>query len=350
MEPSADMLERVAVVLADLRHAAKEGKGTGVSIGNTARLLPPDFAVTPLRSTDRLVVGSFLVTSVEQAVLVAKHCNGVVDYVLVDVEAKHVSLVGIHEAVASCVTRSHLLTFKGNDMTADAADALIAQIVGSLYGKRSLVAGAGNLGCKIALRLAERGSDVTILKRSVTDAQAIARGLSLTLPASGGRIIGASYETLQGDWAVVVGASSGVPVVTPEMVRGLLPGGGVVDAGIGAISPAAILECDKTGIPLVRVDIRAAFDGMVTRLLRTRQLVQVDLGRRCVDGVIMVSGGWIGATGAIVVDSVSQPGRVLGVSDGRGGVLPKAEEHVYADELARADYLIARMTMSSPTS
>jgi len=59
-----------------------------------------------------------------------------------------------------------------------------------------------------------------------------------------------------------------------------------------------------------------------------------------VDGVPVVAGGAIGERGAVIVDDVENPARIVGVADGSGGLLRQPSE--FAENLRRVTEAINR--------
>jgi len=50
------------------------------------------------------------------------------------------------------------------------------------------------------------------------------------------------------------------------------------------------------------------------------------MGSAVLSGVPVVAGGVIGRRGSVVIDSVKNPSRVIGIADGLGGLLLRPEE------------------------
>ena len=74
-------------------------------------------------------------------------------------------------------------------------------------------------------------------------------------------------------------------------------------------------------------------------------------GRPPIDGVVAVSGGVVGDYGDIVLDNVHEPKRVIGVADGKGGVLfdypPEVASRVETVEAALRDRLLLPRSLLS---
>ena len=66
--------------------------------------------------------------------------------------------------------------------------------------------------------------------------------------------------------------------------------------------------------------MRAAMAGEMTTVLRTHQM-QKHMGRGEIAGISVVAGGILGEEGDVVVDSIIEPSKVIGIADGRGNLL-----------------------------
>jgi len=88
------------------------------------------------------------------------------------------------------------------------------------------------------------------------------------------------------------------------------------------------------GFSTYRIDSRVGFAAELNLSIETKKLVGT-MGRTEIAGISMVSGGCIGYRGSVVIDSIINPTRVIGIADGLGGVLPPEEEHAYSDSLEK---------------
>jgi hypothetical protein len=90
----------------------------------------------------------------------------------------------------------------------------------------------------------------------------------------------------------------------------------------------------RNGIVACRIDSRAALVSELNLVIETARTIQT-MGTKILDGIRVVSGGIIGKKGSIVVDSVDNPARVIGVCDGRGGLLSPKDEGPYMKDIER---------------
>lgn len=88
------------------------------------------------------------------------------------------------------------------------------------------------------------------------------------------------------------------------------------------------------GFAACRVDSRVGFATELNLAIETKKLIST-MGQTEIAGVTVVSGGTIGIRGAVVLDSIVNPGKVIGVADGLGGLLASEEEYLYKDSLEK---------------
>lgn len=313
------------------REVAKIGKRTNrvpmFAIESTAGIDDRKVFFPPVRYAPNVVSGVAKIFTIDEAKKIARAVDGVVETILVDVEEKIEGLSGVEEAVKKEATKSKVLTVKLNDMTVEAADALIAQLVEKIHGKRVAIIGSGNIGSKLALKLVERGANVAIARRNEEKAEKIAGALNIIKPKGTLAKVIATADNLKAARGadVVIGFTPKTPVITPEIVKAMNHKGLLIDGGIGTIYPDAIKLAVQMGIRVLRLDARAGFAGGVTTILETNNLTKSVMGKRSIAGVPVVAGGFIGRGGDIIVDNISNPTQVIGVADGCGGALKNPE-------------------------
>jgi hypothetical protein len=69
------------------------------------------------------------------------------------------------------------------------------------------------------------------------------------------------------------------------------------------------------------------------------------MGQGEVAGVPIVAGGLMGRYGDLVVDSVSNPSRVVGVADGQGGVIYESQPE-FSENIEKVEREILRQQVS----
>jgi len=306
MEDIARKAKEIALEVKNI--ARKTNRRSMFVIENTAgvekRVIFP-----PIRCTSNVVAGVVVIRRVSEAREIARSVDGLVDIVLVDVEIKNKALRGVEKIVRKEVTKSEVFTAKLNDMTVEAADALIAQLIGKMSGKRVAVIGAGNIGTKLALKLVERGANVIITRRNKEKAKKIAKLLNIIKTKGTSSRVTWSPNNLKAATGadVVICFAPKMPVITSEIVKAMNSNGLLIDGGIGTIYPDAIKLAGQRGISVLRLDMRAGFAGGVTTILETSNLIKYILGKGSAAGIPIVAGGFIGDVGDIIVDNISNP-------------------------------------------
>lgn len=105
----------------------------------------------------------------------------------------------------------------------------------------------------------------------------------------------------------------------------------VFDLMSGFINADIARRLLEGGAEVIRLDGRVALVGEVIGLLEAQNLADQVMGRGSLDGFPIVAGGAWGREGEVVVDSVAQPTRVIGIADGAGGIksrLDTSEVHM----------------------
>lgn len=196
---------------------------------------------------------------------------------------------------------------------------LTALLEGSLSGRTIAVTGTPGLARRAAVEFAAAGARVAL------DPSACPQAMDAPFAEDGRIAVGAVGEAAaQAD--AVVSLSPRRPAVDSGTVARMRPGALLYDGGIGSLAREAVPAAEARGIRVVRIDMRPSLAATALERMGMRRIVREHMGRATWDGVSVVAGGLIGGEGEVIVDSVSRPTRVVGVADGRGGVLhPEAD-------------------------
>jgi len=321
-----------------LEKAKQQNKLSGFTIGNTTKIDQHGLYFTPIRITSIMVTAGVIAYSQQQAVDIAKIVDGKVDYVLVDAEKKIPNLedpgelANIERMVRENIYKSIIWIYKGNDLCVDAVDGLLTQLtknsVRGIGGKRIAILGAGNIGFKLALRLVERGVHITITRRNKEALDTLTKALNTVKPLyTQAKVVGTTdnQEATKGV-DIIIGTSHGTPLVTQEMVENLTEGAVIIDVGKGSLYPEAIEEARVRNISLYRLDISAAFEGLIHHLWAAENSFEKKIGSRKLNEELLVSGGLLGKKGEIIVDNVWQPKAIYGIADGKGDFIRKLSD------------------------
>lgn len=328
----SEMFGEIKIILNEVTRLAKiDKKFTGFCIGNTRKIDSKGFYFSPIRETSRLISGSVVVYEVNQAIEVARAVDGKVDFILIDTEKKiSPELYGddnvgnVERAVRETVKQSQILTYKGNDLTVDSIENLIVHLLSSgirgLGGKKAAIIGAGNVGSKLALKLVERGMNVSLVRRDRFKLDAIVTALNIIKPKETIATISAGIDNFSAaqDSNLLIGLTQGTPVITKAMIDILAPGAILIDGGKGCFEQDAIEFSKEKDMLIYRADIRPGFEGHMAMIFKTEDIFKYESGRSEIEGIAVISGGILGQLNDIVVDSVIEPHFVFGVANGMG--------------------------------
>ena len=342
-----EYIQQIQVILQRINKIAKaEEKSTGFCIGNTAKSDSEGLYFMPIRNTAVMITGGVVVYHEDQAIEIAKMVDGKVQYILVDAEKKipHSlvdQLVNVERVVWEVVHKSTLWIYKGNDLSVDAIDGLLTQLTKNhtkgLGGRKVTILGAGNLGAKLALKLVERGADVIITRRNKEVLDVITKALNFIKPINTQAMVTCminNEEAAKGA-EILIGTTQGIPIITSEMIKNLAGDAIIIDVGKGVLYPDAIEMAEAQQMTIYRLDVSAAFEGLIQKLWSTENLVEKKLGRRKFRQENLVSGGLLGRENEIVVDNVWNPSNVYGIADGSGDFV----RHLSKDQILRINKL-----------
>ncbi|MCF7907785.1 MAG: NAD(P)-binding domain-containing protein [Candidatus Omnitrophica bacterium] len=334
-----------------LNLAKAENKLSGFCISNTAKIDKQGLYFTPVRNTPRMVIAGVVVYSEKQAIEIAEIVDGKVDYILVDAEKKvsgEMSVSGVaanvERSVREILTKSKLWVYKGNDLAVEALDSLLSYLTkDSLRGvgaKKIAIIGAGNLGCKLALKLVERGAHVFITRRDRDKVASIARVLNYIKPRyTNAEVVGTvDNEAAAKNADILIGMTQGIPVITEKIIANLSTQALIIDGGKGTFYPAAIKMARERGIEIYRLDVSSAFEGAIATLFSLEDAMKNRIGRRLLYGEPIVAGGLMGREGDVVVDSIFEPKIIYGIANGKGDFIrnPSSEQLVRIEKVKKA--------------
>jgi len=282
------------------------------------------------------VIGNIEIGKADYAPEIIKAIDGIVDVILVDAEYKidrHTSLL---RPVIEAGKKSAVLSYKDNDVWVQAVEDLIAQLKNNdLAGTNVAIFGLNNLASKLSLKLSERGASVTLCDADEKKLTGIVQALNVIRCEASPFLIEGSMHFLKAVESahVLVGLTPHSSIINTAMIQRMSSEGIVIDAGVGTISSDAIRLGNDLGIRFFRVDMRPALSGEMSTILSTRDLIDKIMGRKEIAGIPIVAGGVIGNKGDVVVDSISNPSKVVGIADGCGHVIYGAK--MYQDKIKK---------------
>jgi len=343
-------LETLELLLKELRaRAVKSGKFSALNVV-TGEMQHEDFAVSGnIHSTQSHVVGSVELSNDQQLEAVLKLTDGRADVVLLDVDRKTFGPGNAAETARQILKKTSLLTYLDSRVWVEAVEDQVVRLLHEILSDSEIViAGDHPRSRFLALRFAERGAHVTLMQdpKQIPNAGAVDALRTLSLAGKDLQLTCIAADT---DQALVVLAKASVVIVWPngqawfnqDFAQSLSPKAFVLDAGIGAILPDGIAAAQRRGCLLLRVNIWPALTGALSGAHESLLKTNDALGWDTLDGIPVVAGGAMGGSGDVILDSVHQPTRIIGVCDGRGGVRFRYTE-AEADRVRRVQAEINR--------
>ncbi len=325
-------MNNINILLRNIKKIKKKKKlFSGFVIGNTSKKFHGEYFLTPIRETNNIIFAGIIVYSEKKLSQIIKNIDGKVDYIFLDAEKKIPSKLSRDGVTANVertgkelIKKSKILIFKANDLTLDAIDSFLSQItiqdVRGLGNKNITIIGAGNLGCKLALRLVERGANVSITRRNKNNLKIVTKALNIIKPKhtdSNVKYFTDKYKVAK-KTDILISTNTGEKTIDKKIVNLLNSKSIILDAGKGTIEKDALALSLKKKIRVFRADVTAAFHGLTSSLLETEKNLEKKLGRKVIDGISIVSGGLLAAENELVVNDINKPKYFYGIGDGHG--------------------------------
>ncbi|WP_419419968.1 hypothetical protein ACNVED_01275 [Legionella sp. D16C41] len=282
----------------------------------------------PFRQFGKERVLSIILTDEKIAKQALLYLDQYITTFLVDVERKQ----AIHLwDLAKTTVKGQLLPYKPNDITVDSAYHLVNQYFNyQLSKKKILIYGTGNIATKLALRLAEHDSCITLTGRNENKARQVITALNLILPSYTEYKINEFNKSSFHD--VLITAISAENILDVSYLDCLNQNAFVVDIGINNLTSAFIEKAVLKNISIMRLDVRIATPLLVAHnQIANSSFFKSIAGYVMLHGVNCVAGGIIGKKGDVVLDAVWQPKHIIGIANGTGG-LKKNEEYTDIDK------------------
>ncbi|MBF0236083.1 MAG: hypothetical protein HQM12_00135 [SAR324 cluster bacterium] len=292
-------------------------------LSTTANLNNPSTVFSSIRETRTTIAGSVLFRDLSFLEEIINAFDGFVDYFLVDCETKN-EVSNLEEVARSLIRQSSIWIYKPNDITVDALDMWVCHLFPNMKNKKAVVVGTGNIGFKIALKLCERGMDVTLNGRDHLRLQSLSTALNLIKRGQG--FIKGNIDlwesTKMAD--LILGCTPGIPVIDEHAVQIMSDAGIIIDVGNGTLTPGGLRSAHTRNIKIFCLFMQGGYEGMIANWEFTQQYLPKIQQKRLSSEIVIITPGTLGQYGNIIVDRMESPRRVLGVCDGTGDVL--AEE------------------------
>lgn len=211
--------------------------------------------------------------------------------------------------------------FKPNDITVEAADLLIADLLdGKNYSSKVAIYGTGNISYKLILRLAEKQTKVYLFGRNDKKISRIVNNLNEQL---GRKLVFYGDKNQKVD--IFISFVSAKQVIDIEYTNLLTSNSKCIDGGIGNFTSKFIEYCNINNLFITRLDVRKSND-ILEGYVKSKLFNKFNnmAGRVYINTEdSLVSGGIIGKYKEIIVDNIAKPQYVIGLADGIGGVISR---------------------------
>lgn len=324
-------LNELNLKIEDLKKLAKKKRKKSVFlISTTKKEFKGEFYYTPQRESVKSIFCGVVVNSNGIAKKISKILDGKIDYIFVDIEKKihnrKDKLVNIERVVKQKIQKTITKNFKPNDITVDAVVNFIQDFfrknARGVGGKKILVAGAGNIGSKISLKLLESGSNIYLLRRNWNKLKSIVKALNIIKPQSTkSSCYPIKKKSLDfSNYDVVVGCSNNTINFQTILNKKNLPL--ILDVGKNVFGKKNREELSNLNHKIYRVDIENTLGSFIDSNIETEKFFNTKLYKNF-KGINLIKNGVLGKEGDILVDDVEKPKKIIGIIQDDGTILTR---------------------------
>jgi hypothetical protein len=307
-----------------LRNFKKSSNVSCFTISNTSSNIK-SYYFTPFRSYENIEVGGVVVSNSIEAREFARLADGKVTYIAVDSEKKIDSfkfaypddLGNIEGETLDIVRRSEVFSFKANDLTANAVDIFVSEKISGVAARKIAIVGLGNIGFKLAMKFVERGCWVQMYRRDQGILATQAECINLTKP-KGTLAVAKACQTLDEclvDVHVVVAVADSADIIPIEALSQTVPNALLIDCGKACFSNEVCAARE-----VYRTDVTMSLIFQLKMIIASRLDLHTRFGRRRIQGKTFVC-GVRGLESDIVLRDINDPDSVVGICDGKGGII-----------------------------
>jgi 4-hydroxy-2-oxovalerate aldolase len=283
------------------------------------------------------VAGSVSYSTNEQLETILQSAEGKVDVLLLDVDQKPFGPSCPAGTAAGFLEKTTLLTYLDSRVWVSAVEDQVARVLGeNLENLQIVVAGDHPKSRLLATNLVERRARVSILSESLISAPEDLGAFSFSPDRTTLSYLQAGKPEAEDHLAnarMVVVWPRGAPWFGDAEASLVRADSWVLDARIGGLLSEGIERLRQRGAQLIRQNMWPTLAGVLLAAHESQLVCKKSMGRSAIGGVPVVAGGAMGRPGDVVVDSISEPSRVIGVADSQGGITfhysPQEAEHVH---------------------
>lgn len=301
-------------------------------ISTTANIHNPEIYIGSMRETESTMAGNIIVTNGAHLPTIIRRFDGLVDTFLVDGEKKR-DVVPLDELCQPLIRKSKMVVYKPNDFTVDAVDMHIASRLHNLRKARVAVFGAGNIGSKLALRLAERGAVVRLWGRNYAAVNTIVEGLRAISRGEGDITACQDKQLAADDARLVIGTTAGIPVINGKVMEIMQPDSVILDVGNGTVDLRDMPVAVQRNITVSCPSSYGGYRAFIEHWLYVERQQALPERRTLAPGCTIILAGVLGERGEVVVRDTLTPSAIVGIADGQGGLLEGEEKQAVLTDL-----------------
>lgn len=285
-------------------------------------------------------IGTVTFSTEMQLVEILQAVDGKVDCLLLDIDRRRIFGPQMAALTASELLHTTcLLTYSNGRTWAQGVQDQVARLLKErVVGAKIVIAGDHRRSRLLALKLIDFGADVTVIVREQDEEEEYTAATTVFTQTDypHDHYIAGEHaaEHIQQAQVLVVWPSWGTWLY-PDQAQHVQAGCYVLAVGRGSLDPDGLAIAQERGARLVLADITPRVAGAALAAQLGTKIAPA-WGR--IAEVPVVAGSAVGEQGAVIVDDVQQPTRIIGVADGSGGLLP--DDSHYAERIARVQEAI----------
>ncbi|MHA1217726.1 MAG: hypothetical protein ACTSO5_03475 [Candidatus Heimdallarchaeaceae archaeon] len=119
----------------------------------------------------------------------------------------------------------------------------------------------------------------------------------------------------------------------------------ILDTGLGNLTDLSIKRAKANDITIRRISMEIGLLNELMMEIESSERLNIDEIERTIDGIKIVPIGIVGEKGSLVVDSIQNPTKIIGVADGKGSLLDNISD--YKDDILRINKMILLTKISN---
>ena len=305
----------------------KTGKLPVLTITQSINPLIEKLSIPYIHINDSLLIGNVELKFIDDLNDIVKEIDGLVEYILID-ESLNVNISNFEN------TTSKIIRYSEENARVNAIESYLSSIKLLESNKKYLISGINSCSLAFADRLL--GNNISFcLYDDSTDI--LMGALSLLMQKS--KLLypksEATVEVYDGNSVIDVIASFKLNSSLSLQTSSFHTSTFIIDAYLESFTDIFLNDAKGYNMPVYRLDIRAGLSSEVALRIETQKLISNVLGKNLINEIPVIAGGVIGELGMVVLDSLNHPKKVLGIANGRGGLLSKIDELPYFNSIEK---------------